>query len=445
LEDDGTTNTEESLTGMEASETSDAPVVVKRKDGIFDEGFLVIIIGLGNVFNFYFHIYMSRNLGPDGYSALNSLMSLLFWINIPVVTIQTTITKFVAEFTARNEDARVRRLFLECLKRVGIGAFVLMSLIIFASPFIGEFLNIEARTPIVVSGLLLFVMNLMPVFWAVMQGRERFGVLGLSYFTNFVSKCALGILFAIIGWGVGGVLLGVVFSFGFAFIAGCMPILEVLRERGDDDHVEMQAIYRFALPVVATLLCLYSFCNLDIPLVRHFYGDSEEGLQLAGYYATASIIGKGFLFLPLGIILALFPKVARQKAVGENPVPVLLRGLGIEIVLSVGGIVVCIVMAPFLAMLLGKTDAPVLVTLIRVFGIAITPVALTMILAHYNLALERYGFIWMLLPLTIMTFVGICLFHPTLISVLAVIGSGSFIVALLISAFTIVSHKRSPS
>lgn len=414
----------------------------QKKDSLFDEGFLIVIIGLGNVFNFYFHIYMSRNLGPEGYSALNSLLSLLFWISIPIITVQTTITKFVAQFNAQCEAARVRRLFLECLKRVGIFAFALMLLIMLCAPFIGEFLNIKRNTPIVVSGLLLFFMYMLPVFWAVLQGREQFGFLGTSMFSGFTTKCGLGILFAIVGWGVGGVIFGVTLSFVLAFLVAFWPIRKVLAPTPGEDSVDMRELYRFAAPVVATLLCLYSFCNLDIPLVRHFYGDVGEGLKLAGYYATASIIGKGFLFLPFGIILALFPKVARKKAVGENPVPVLVRGLAIEVVLSVGGIIACIVLARYLALFLGKTDAPALVALIKVFGIAITPIAVTMILVHYNLANERYRFLWILVPLTVLTFAGIWVFHRTPMTVLMVIAIGGAVILSSISLFTFMPGAR---
>lgn len=432
------------MTNKETSEKLNEGVFSKGKDGIFDEGFLVVITGLGNVFNFYFHIYMSRNLGPEGYSALNSLMSLLFVVSIPIITVQTTITKFVAQFNARDEHAKVRRLFLECLKRVGVLAFVLMLFIISGTRFIGDFLNIQRNTPIVVSGLLVFVLFLMPVFWAVLQGREQFGFLGASYFTNFTTKCGLGILFAILGFGVGGVLLGVVLSFILAFFICIWPMREVLVPTPDDDSIDMREIYKFAGPVVVALFFLSFFCNVDIALVRHFYGTEDEGLKLAGYYATASIVGKSFLFLPLGIVLALIPKVSRKKAVGENPVPILMRGLTLDIVLSVIGIIGCIILARHLALFLGKTEAPELIMLIKVFGIAITPVAATTILVNYNLANERHSFVWMLVPLTVCTFAGIWMFHPTPMTVLSIIGIGGFALFFSMLLFTIITHRRIP-
>ncbi len=443
MENSENTNTGKSLTGTGASENPDTAVMVTRKEGIFDEGLLVIITSLGNVFTFYFHIYMSRNLGPSGYSTLNSLMSLLFVLAVPIITVQTTITKFVAQYTAREEPAKVRRLFLECLKRVSIAAFVLMSLIIVGAPFIGGFLNIEKNTPIVVAGVLAFVMFMMPVFWAVLQGREQFGFLGASYFVNFTSKCGFGILFFVLGFGVGGVLFGVVLSFVASFAVCFSAIGEVLAPVPDDDTFDMREIYTFAAPVVVALFFLSFFCNVDIALVRHFFGHSDEGLKLAGYYATASIIGKCFLFLPLGIVLALVPKVARKKAVGENPILILMRGLGLDLILSAIGIIGCLVLARYLAVFLAKTDAPELIALIKMFGIAITPVAATTILANYNLANERNGFIWVLVPLTILTFAGIWVHHPTPVRVLMIIGGGGFALFLSVLSFTIASYRRS--
>jgi len=419
------------------AETTPTP----KKDSIFDEGFLVIITGLGNVFNFVFHIYMSRNLGPDGYSALNSLMSLLYVISIPIITIQTTITKFVAQYTAREEEANVRQLFFASLKRVSILGFALMGLIVICTPYIGDFLKIEENRTVLASGLLVFVMFLMPVFWATLQGREQFGFLGMSYFVNFTSKCGFGIAFAIIGWGVGGVLFGVVLSFAAGFLVAIWPIREVFAPTLEEGAIDLREIYRFALPVVVALFFLSWFCNVDIALVRHFYGETDEGLKLAGYYATASIVGKSFLFLPMGIVLALIPKVSRHKTVGENPLPILIRGLALDIVLSVGGILACMVLAPYLAMFLGKTDAPELVTLIRYFGVAITPVAATMILANYNLANEQYRFISLLVPITILTFAGIWLFHTTPQTVLFIIALGGFAMFISILVLTIRAHR----
>ena len=432
---------------MNTSETENPPEATspRKKDSFFDEGFLVIITGLGNVFNFILYIFMSRNLGPDDFSIFASLLSAMFIIAMPVVTVQTTITKFVAKFSAHGEHGKVRRIFLQALKQISLLAFVLMALTIVTAPFSAGFLHIKRYSPILASGVLIFAMYLMPVFWGVLQGREQFGFLGMSYFANFASKCGLAILLAIMGWGVEGVLFGIALAYAFAFMVAFWPIREVLVPTLDDDEIKMGELYRFALPTIIALLMMSPYCQLDVFLVRHFFGNSESGLVLAGYYATASIIGKAFYFLPIGIVLALFPRVARKKATGENPISVLMRGLGLNVILSVIGIVTCLVLARYLALFLAKTDAPELVALIRYFGIAITPVAATMILVNYNLANEQYRFIWPLVPITICTFVGIWFIHPTPLMVLFIMGIGGFALFLSILTLTILAHKASGS
>ena len=386
---------------------------------------------------------MSRNLGPDDFSVFASLLSALFFIAMPVVTVQTTITKFVAKFSALGEHGKVRRIFLQALKQVSLLAFVLTSLTIVTAPFSAEFLHIKRYSPIIASGILIFVMYLMPVFWGVLQGREQFGFLGMSYFASFSTKCGLAILLAVMGWGVEGVLFGIALSYAFAFLVALWPIREVLVPTLDDDEIKMGEFYKFALPTIVALLAMSPYCQLDVILVRHFFGNSADGLELAGYYATASIIGKAFYFLPIGIVLALFPRVARKKATGENPISVLMRGLGLNVFLSVIGIIVCFTFARYLALFLAKTDAPELVALIRYFGIAITPVAATMILVNYNLANEHYRFIWPLVPITVLTFVGIWFVHTTPLTVLFIMGIGGFAMLGAILTLTILAHKAS--
>jgi O-antigen/teichoic acid export membrane protein len=348
----------------------------------------------------------------------------------------------VAKFSAQDEHGKVRGIFLHALKQISLLGFILLALTVLTAPFTAGFLHIERYLPIIAAGILMFAMYLMPVFWGVLQGREQFGFLGMSYFTGFATKCGLAIFLAIIGWGVEGVLFGIALSYGFAFTVAIWPIREVLAPTLDEDDVKMGELYRFALPTIVGLLMMSPYCQLDVFLVRHFFGGSESSLQLAGYYATASIIGKAFYFLPIGIVLALFPRVARKKATGENPIYVLMRGLGLNVFLSMIGIIGCFVLAPYLAVFLAKTDAPELVALIKYFGIAITPVAATMILVNYNLANEQYRFIWPLVPITILTFVGIWFIHSTPLTVLLIMGVGGFTLFLSILTLTILSHRK---
>jgi hypothetical protein len=75
------------------------------------------------------------------------------------------------------------------------------------------------------------------------------------------------------------------------------------------------------------------------------------------------------------------------------------------------------------------------------FGIAITPVAVTTILVNYNLANDRHAFIWAIIPLTLLTFAAIWLFHRTPMTVLLIIGAGGLALMLSLLAYTFAGRK----
>jgi hypothetical protein len=64
-----------------------------------------------------------------------------------------------------------------------------------------------------------------------------------------------------------------------------------------------------------------------------------------------------------------------------------------------------------------------------------------MVLVNYNLANEHHRFIWVLVPLVVLTFVGICLYHPSPPTVLLVIGIGGFALFFFLLAFTIFTFR----
>ena len=59
-----------------------------------------------------------------------------------------------------------------------------------------------------------------------------------------------------------------------------------------------------------------------------------------------------------------------------------------------------------------------------------------------QMQLERYGFIWTLIPFTVLTFGGIWFFHETPTTVLFIIMLGGFALLVSVLSYTIFSHRR---
>jgi len=79
---------------------------------------LILFIGAiaTGVFGFIFHFYMGRILGPADYSVLGVILSIIYIMSIGLNTLQTGITKFVAEFNAKKEYSKISYLINQSLK-----------------------------------------------------------------------------------------------------------------------------------------------------------------------------------------------------------------------------------------------------------------------------------------------------------------------------------------
>jgi O-antigen/teichoic acid export membrane protein len=139
----------------------------------------------------------------------------------------------------------------------------------------------------------------------------------------------LSIALVLLGWGVFGALGAVAISY---FVTTVLSIL-ILRmsfdgedEKGDPGPdwtkttgYDFSAVYSYAIPVGLTLFFFMVLTNIDLILVKHFFMPIE-----AGYYSIAQMVGKIVLFLPLPIVMVMFPKLASLKMENQEKKALLL-------------------------------------------------------------------------------------------------------------------------
>src|SRR3989338_62142 len=99
-----------------------------------------------NAFNFFFHFYMGRKLGPEAYAALGASLSILYLMNIPLNTIQTGIAKFTTQFWAEKSSGKVHCLYSRSMKRLMILGVAGVAIFLMVSPLLAGFLRMETRT-----------------------------------------------------------------------------------------------------------------------------------------------------------------------------------------------------------------------------------------------------------------------------------------------------------
>jgi len=165
-----------------------------------------------------------------------------------------------------------------------------------------------------------------------------------------------------------------------------------------------------------TSLFLMMYITFDQILVKHFFSSAE-----AGFYAAAGMIAKIIWFGSGFFVYASFPKIASLTARGKDASRILVKSIAYTSILAAIGISFYFIMPAFIVNVFYGNKYLAIAPLIGVFGIAMGLFSLIQILAVYNLAVERFKFIWIILTGFIAEAAGIFLFHNTLVEVINIL------------------------
>ncbi len=393
---------------------------------------MFIGISLFNLFNLLYHFFMVRHLAPVDYGQLNTLMALFMLITVPANTVQTTITRFVSVFQAKSQHRQTRdflKHFLLVMVTVALFFFLAIAL---GSSLLSSFLQISSRGIILLMGVILFFAMIAPIPWGGLQGLQKFGLLAFNLILNGGLKLLVGILLVAGGWGVLGAMGSIAIAYFVTTFLSLILMGFSMRKEGEeahpqalpilDDSSSLSEAYRYFFPVGITLLCFMILTQIDLILVKHFFTPIE-----AGYYSIAQMAGKIILFLPLPVVMVMFPKVSLMDAQRKKTSPILMQSLMIAGSFGILGIIICHFFPSHIIQILTGTVYPECIPLIKLFSINMTFFSLTFILLYYHLATQRKGFIYPLFFLTLIQIGSIVLFHQTMIRVLFIVGVVAFL------------------
>ncbi len=387
----------------------------------------MVFIGVGffNLFNFLYHFFMIRFLPPIEYGHLNTLMALFMIISVPAGTVQTAVTKFISSFQVQNKYDRANRLLRHLLILMLIVGLAIFLLIVMGIPFISSFLQISSYGLIILLGAGLFFAMVIPIPWGGLQGLQKFGLLTLNLIMNSGLKLALGILFVFLGFGLLGAMGAIALSYGVTFFLSLIILGGYLRKKRESkleqdveepDTAYISEVYHYFLPVGITLLCFMMLTNVDLILVKHFFTPIE-----AGYYSIAQMVGKIILFLPIPVVMVMFPTLSSSEGQAKA-LRTLRRSLMIAFFLCAGAILLCFLFPSLIIRILSGKVYPECIPLVRLFCVNMTLYSLVLILLYYHLSTYRRRFLYPLIFLTLMQ-TGLILFvHKTLMQVLVMVG-----------------------
>ena len=386
-----------------------------------------------NLMGFVFHFFTGRVLGPSSYGVLGALMSLLFLLIVPTVTIQTTLTKFVSELNAEKQYGKIKYLLTSMLKTFSVISIIGLMVYTLLSESIASFLHIPVTPVLIFGGFLVFAL-LLPISRGVMQGLQWFKNLGINMAFEGISKVIIGIVLVMIGLGVNGAAYAIFIAFMISFFITYFPLKKILEHK--IEKYSLKPVYTYLLPVTLTLLLLTSFYSIDILLVKHFFDPVS-----AGHYAAVSLIGKTVFFATIAITQVMFPKVSELYKQKKPHKKLLTKSL---FLISLIGIPICIVYF-FIPELVVKIffgseylDAA---NLLWKFAVFMLMFSFTYTIAMYNLSINRLKFLFVLLLFSITEALTIWFYHTSLLQIVTLLMGLGF--AMSITMFlTTLSRKN---
>jgi len=332
-------------------------------------------IMIANIFAYLFHIFMARYLGPASYGELGSLLAVFMILSVPVGTIQTVITKYIARFHSKNEEGKVGSLIFSSIRKLfyyGLFAFILVSTL---SPFISSFLKINSFIPIIVVGFTVLFSVLLPVNRGALQGLQKFNALAVNNVLEAVFRLLLGIVLVVLGFGVNGALLAFGLGYFIAFLIAFVSLKKYFDKR--DGNINVKEIYKFTLPVFLAVLFINLIVNLPTVFIKHFYSSEFTGL-----WNVSLTLARIILFVSSSVSLVMFSKVSSLESLKEKK-EVFKKSLGYVVLSSLSiSLIFFFFSEPILLILFGQEYLKGAVIL-KWLGFGIGVVSFVQVMVYY--------------------------------------------------------------
>jgi O-antigen/teichoic acid export membrane protein len=393
-----------------------------------------------NMIGFVYHAYMGRVLGPAEYGILGVMQAILYLLNVVLNVIQTAIARFVSTYKSKKDMSSTKYLFERGQSRAWIYGLVSLAGYILAGFFLIDFLNIPFKVYIYLGIIFPFV-YLLALNRGILQGLQLFIGLGTSNVVEGVFKLAVGVSLVILGWKVGGAVLGMTASYVGAYIFSRISLKKYFSSHptASEKKNVSASMFKYSIPVLITLLALTTLYSFDVFLVKHYLSGES-----AGFYAAASLIGKIVFFATLSIIMVMFPKVAESYENKTHDKTRYILNLSLMVML-----VMCLSITGFyllfpdviILILFGKNYLPIS-SLLWLFALAYSMFSFIYAFSMYNLSVKRYSFIWMLVLVNILELILINLYHETLFEVLSMFSVSLLVLVVGLGIYTYSLHQQ---
>jgi len=352
--------------------------VVPRQGRLWRSGVMLsaagLLVGLGN---YAFQGLMGRQLERAEYGYMNSTVSFIGLLSLPLLIASTAITHYLAHYRARGDEARLQGLLDGCkrlLFRLTIGGCVLAVVVV--KP-LSVFFNFP-RGSLMLTALLCVL--------AALWGAYGTGLCqGLAWFKRLAAISLLGVALRIsFGWTATRhfpLAEAAVAASGFAFLGNLVLLYwrKELRGTGHAISPWTKELGQYLLVGAASVGGGFFFTQGDLLVgQRNFAG------QELGTYSAASLLGRALPMVVAPMLTVLFTSRSGHRT--GSVLREQFRLLGLYAAGLAGGAVGLLVLRGFLVKLIFGQPAPEAAAMVGWFAVAMAFVGLIQAMGMWALA-----------------------------------------------------------
>lgn len=291
--------------------------------------FLFASSALVNVGNYGFNLLFGRWLGPERFSDLTLIITLVLLTSFTTSTLGMISARFSARAAASGDLDGIAS-YRRWLGHIGWGVGIAISLtLIVGSTRLQSFFHTASFWPFVILGTTIPLFFVQGVDRGVLQGQTHFRRLSLSYQAEMWTRLLCAVLLVGLGFGVSGAVGAIAASFAATWIVAKTGVRGLPRG-GTLSSAARREVMLFALPVLATLAGEILINHSDILIVKRSFSAED-----AGHYSALSLMGRVVFFASLPIAAVVFPLVTQRAHRNESHRWLLFLSLGV--VVAIGG------------------------------------------------------------------------------------------------------------
>ena len=393
--------------------------LVRASAGLFVGGIV------GGMMGYMFQVVMGRMLSTVEYGLFSAMMALNAILGAPLSTLMLVVSRKVSEYRAKEDNGSITDLYFSINIRTLIAGALVLGLYLFFAQQIQIYLHAPSVIPVYLLGVLLFLTFPTAINNAFLQGMQVFGWLSASTSLGVLFKLACSSWFIWMGYGLSGAVGGVVAAFLVLWLVGYGVLHQPLAQGRKNIYQAAHLSIKSATPVLIANVAFATMTQIDIVLVNYYFSPHEAGL-----YAAASILGKAVMYLPGGIVTALFPMVAESHARKEASAHLLFQAVILTAVLcGASAIFYYFFGEKIIALLYGQSYREA-GEVLKYFGIAMIPMALVLVAENFLIAKGKVLFAYLFLAVAPLQLTVIYFFHQSLQMIVAVIGISGLILAI---------------